>query len=292
MKVGFIGLGSMGLSMAHNIIKGGYAVVGFDANAEAISRHVTNGGKAAESATHAVKDADFVITMLPNGTIAEEVLVGSEHLMGHIKPGAVVIEMSTIHPLETDQIRSELNKANIAMVDAPLGRTALDAKDGKSLIMAGGTPEHLAKCQPIFDCVGDTTIDCGGPGMGSRMKIVNNFMTTALNVLTAETLALAESVGLDLNTAIEVMSGTPAGRSHMLTTYPARVLKGDLSPNFMIDLARKDLDIAIDLAAKQNTQLTIGTTAVETYKSAQADGRGAQDWTAVFDMLRAQNRSS
>ena len=85
------------------------------------------------------------------------------------------------------------------------------------------------------------------------------------------------------------MSGTPAGRSHMLTTYPARVLQNDLSPNFMIDLARKDLDIAIDLAAKQGTPLTIGTAAVETYKAAQADGRGAQDWTAVFDMLRKSN---
>jgi len=70
--------------------------------------------------------------------------------MGHIKPGVVVIEMSTIHPLETDRIRSELYKADVAMVDTPLGRTALDAKDGKSLIMVGGTPEHLAKCQPTF----------------------------------------------------------------------------------------------------------------------------------------------
>ncbi len=286
MHVGFIGLGMMGLSMASNIIKGGHTVVGYDANEDALARHVVNGGQAAASAGATAAAADVVITMLPNGSIAEDVLVGTGAVGASLDGKALVIEMSTIHPHETDRIRDKLAEIGIAMVDAPLGRTALDCKEGKSLIMAGGSPEHVARCRPIFDCIGDTIVDCGGAGMGSRMKIVNNFMTTTLNVLTAETLGLAESVGLDLNTAIEVMSGTPAGRSHMLTTYPARVLKNDLSPNFMIDLARKDLDIAIDLAAKQGTPLTIGTTAVETYKAAQADGRGGQDWTAVFDMLR------
>lgn len=286
MQVGFIGLGTMGLSMACNLMRGGHTVVGYDVSEAALAAHVANGGKAVASAAETASGADFVITMLPNGTIAEAVLVGDGGVGPRLANDTLVIEMSTIHPLESDRIRASLGELGIAMVDAPLGRTALDCKEGKSLIMAGGAPDHVERCRPIFECIGDTIVDCGGPGMGSRMKIVNNFMTTTLNVLTAETLGLAESVGLDLDTAIEVMSGTPAGRSHMLTTYPARVLKDDLTPNFMIDLARKDLDIAIDLAAKQGAQLSIGTTARATYEAAQADGRGRQDWTAVFDMLR------
>lgn len=286
MGIGFIGLGTMGLSMARNLVAGGHDVVGYDANLSAVDNFAACGGKGAFSAKAAAEGADFLITMLPNGEIVEDVLLGAGSVAAALKAGALVIDMSTIHPLETDRIRERLNESGLGMVDAPLGRTAAEAKIGKSLIMAGGTPEELEKCRSIFACIGDTVIDCGGPGMGSRMKIVNNFMTTSLNVLTAETLALAESVGLNTDTAIEVMSGTPAGRSHMLTTYPAKVLNGDLSPAFMIDLARKDLKIAIDLAAKQDTPLTIGKAAVETYDAAQADGRGAQDWTAVLDMLR------
>ncbi len=284
MDIGFIGLGTMGLSMARNLVAGGHRVVGYDVSQSAIDSLVADGGHAADSAEATARGAEIVVTMLPNGSIVEDALLGAA--AAALKPGAVVIDMSTIHPLETDRIRARLGELSIAMVDAPLGRTAAEAKTGKSLIMAGGLPEHLEQCGPIFDCIGDTVVDCGGPGMGSRMKIVNNFMTTTLNVLTAETLSLAESVGLNVDTAIEVMSGTPAGRSHMLTTYPAKVLNDDLSPAFMIDLARKDLDIAIDLAAKQKTPLTIGSAAMNTYNAAQADGRGAQDWTAVLDMLR------
>jgi 4-hydroxybutyrate dehydrogenase/sulfolactaldehyde 3-reductase len=286
MDIGFIGLGTMGLSMARNLVAGGHRVVGYDVNQGALDSLAADGGQPAVSAESAGRGSHYVITMLPNGSIVEDALLGAGAVAAALKPGAVVIDMSTIHPLETDRIRARLGEFKIAMVDAPLGRTAAEAKSGKSLIMAGGLPEHLVECRPIFDCIGDTVIDCGGPGMGSRMKIVNNFMTTALNVLTAETLSLAESVGLNVETAIEVMSGTPAGRSHMLTTYPAKVLKGDLSPAFMIDLARKDLDIAIDLAAKHKTPLTIGSAAMSTYDAAQVDGRGAQDWTAVLDMLR------
>ena len=286
MNVGFIGLGTMGLSMARNLVADGHRVVGYDVSHAAIDAHVAEGGEGAESAAATADGAEFLVTMLPNGRIVQDVLFGPGRAAEMLAPGSIVIDMSTIHPLETDGIREQLREAGVAMVDAPLGRTAAEAKIGKSLIMAGGTPEDIEKCRPIFDCIGDTIIDCGGPGMGSRMKIVNNFMTTALNVLTAETIALAETVGLNVDTAIEVMSGTPAGRSHMLTTYPAKVLKGDLSPAFMIDLAHKDLNIAIDLAAKHNTPLSIGQAAVETYNAAQSEGRGAQDWTAVLDMLR------
>ncbi len=289
MIVGFIGLGTMGLGMARNIVAGGHTVIGFDTNAEALEKHVANGGQAASGASAAAEGVDLLITMLPNGAIVEDVLFGTDSAVDKLKAGALVVDMSTIHPLETDRIRHRLAERGFSMVDAPLGRTSQDAIAGTSLIMAGATPEDLETCRPVFECIGDTIIDCGGPGMGSRVKIVNNFMTTALNVLTAETLRLAERIGLDLDVAIEVMSGTPAVRSHMKTTYPAKVLKGDLSPAFMIDLAKKDLDIAIDLAAKQGVPLTMGEAAAATYAGAQADGRGREDWTAVFDMLRKKS---
>jgi 4-hydroxybutyrate dehydrogenase / sulfolactaldehyde 3-reductase len=117
------------------------------------------------------------------------------------------------------------------------------------------------------------------------MKIVNNFMSTVLNALTAETLAIADAVGLDRDLAIRILSGTTAGRGHLTTTYPAKVLKGDLSPAFMIDLANKDLGIALDVASSVPLPLIVGAAARQVYSMARAQGRGRQDWTALYAML-------
>ena len=135
---------------------------------------------------------------------------------------------------------------------------------------------------------GWTFIDCGGPGTGSRMKIVNNLMTTSLNVLTAQVLTFSDATGLDRDVALEVMGGTAAGKGHMSTTYPAKVLKGDLEPAFMIDLAKKDLDIAIKFSESLGVPISLAIQAEKIYADAQSDGRGRQDWTAIFDMLQNQ----
>lgn len=118
------------------------------------------------------------------------------------------------------------------------------------------------------------------------MKVVNNYMATSLNVLTAETLTLAEKSGLEIDLAIEVMSGTMAGRGHMSTTYPLHVLKGNLAPGFMVDLAHKDMGLGLDMAAALRSPTVVGAAARQVYTLAQADGRGRQDWTSVYQTVR------
>ena len=193
--------------------------------------------------------------------------------------------MSTIHPLETDQIREDLKRNSFSMVDAPVGRTSVEAEMGQSLFMVGAEKQDFKIAEPILACMGDTIIDCGGPGAGSRMKIVNNLMTTSLNVLTAQVLTFSDATGLDRDIALKVMEGTAAGRGHMSTTYPSKVLKGDLDPAFMIDLAKKDLDIAIKFSEVLGVPISLALQAEKIYTEAQEDGRGGQDWTAIFDML-------
>jgi 4-hydroxybutyrate dehydrogenase/sulfolactaldehyde 3-reductase len=227
-----------------------------------------------------------IFTMLPNAPHVRDALFGADGAAAAMEPGALYIDMSTIDPLESDAIRADLGAAGIAMVDAPLGRTSLAAEAGESLVMVGGTAADIDRARPLFELIGDTVVDCGGPGMGHRMKIVNNYMTTVLNVLTAETLTLSDAIGLDRDVAIEVMMGTPAGRSALATVYPDRVLKGDLSPAFMVDLAHKDLGIALDLAGKVNVPLGAGAAARQLYNIARARGRGRQDWTAVYPVLQ------
>lgn len=290
--IAFIGLGTMGLAMAKNLIKGGHTVVGFDPSSSATSNHVLNGGKAAKSAGEASAGADFVITMLPNGTVVQHAIFDQGGVIEGMSSSALLIDMSTIHPSQTDDIRKGLAAKKIAMVDAPVGRTSVEAALGTSLFMVGAIKADLDRARPIFECMGDTIIDCGGPGTGSRMKIVNNLMTTSLNVLTAQVLTFSDATGLDRDLAISVMNGTAAGRGHMSTTYPAKVLKGDLTPAFMIDLAKKDLDIALELSEQLGVPLSLPKQAETIYGDAQQAGRGAQDWTAIFDMLHKNQFAS
>ncbi len=285
-NIGFVGLGTMGLPMAHNILAKGHQVTGYDMSADARIQHVANGGLDASSGAEAGKDAEILITMLPTGDIVRRALFDTDGAAEGLPENALVIDMSTIHPLETDAIRADLAAKGLRMVDAPVGRTSVQAVSGHSLFMAGGIAHDLEQARPILECMGDVIIDCGGPGLGIRMKIINNLMTTVANVLTAEVLTLAEGVGLERDLAVEVMSGTAAGQGHMATTYPARVFKDDLSPAFMIDLAKKDLDIALKLSAAMNIPMTMAQVAEKTYEAAQTDDRGSQDWTAIYAMLR------
>lgn len=287
-QVAFIGLGTMGLAMSNNMIKGGFPVTGFDASEAALESHKSNGGTIAASSHAAAEGADVVFCMLPNGAIVHDAVFGDAGIVHGMKDGAILVDMSTISPSETDGVRAGLAEKGFAMVDAPVGRTSDNAKTGTSLFMVGGEASDIEKVRPLLECMGDTIIDCGGPGMGTRMKIVNNLMSTCLNVLTAEILTFSDKLGLDRGLSMEVMSGTPAGKGHMATTYPAKVLAGDLSPAFMVDLAKKDLDIARKQAIELDTPLTLAETAAETYEAAQADGRGAQDWTTIFDMLQSK----
>lgn len=285
-KVAFIGLGTMGLAMAGNILKGGFSVTGFDPSDAAMKQHEANGGTAAASGAEAAEGADVVFTMLPNGKVVHQAIFGDGGAIHGMAEGTLLIDMSTISPSETDGVRADLAAKGFSMIDAPVGRTSDNAKTGTSLFMIGAEPADLERARPLLECMGDTIIDCGGPGMGTRMKIVNNLMSTTANAVTAQVLNFSDALGLDRALSMEVMSGTPAGKGHMSTTYPAKVLNGDLSPAFMVDLAKKDLDIALVQAEELGVPLSVSAAAAEVYVEAQSAGRGAQDWTSLFAMLQ------
>ena len=171
------------------------------------------------------------------------------------------------------------------MIAAPVGRLAQNAVDGTLLFMVGGSESDLEIARPILDILGDKIVHCGPVGSGTRMKIVNNYQSTSLNVLTAETLTLANATGLDIDMAIEVMNETTAGRGHMKATYPNQVLSGNIEPGFMIDLAHKDLGLALETTAKFRTPAFLGAAARQAYTIAQSKGQGRKDWTSIYSTL-------
>lgn len=283
MQVGFIGLGLMGGGMSKNLVEKGASVKGYDINQDAVARLVSFGGTAATSPADAADGADVVFTMLPNSTHVEGAVFGEKGIIETLKPGSLYVDSSTIAPEMTDSIGNRLKAKGFSMLDAPVGRTSADAWTGTLIFMVGGEEADLARVAPLLDKMSDATYHCGPLGSGIRAKIVNNYMSCALNVLTAEALSLAEAFGLDLDKAIDVMRGTPAVRSHMTTTYPAKVLKGDIEPAFPIDLADKDLGIALEAASKYRLPLPVGAAARQMYSYTSGKlGYGRKDWTAMM----------
>src|SRR5699024_2497976 len=200
-----------------------------------------------------------------NGEHVESALFGKNGIAETIPENALYIDMSTILPSVTRRVGQRLEQQGVSMVDAPVGRSSQHAVEGKLLIMAGGDHEDVEHARPVLRRLGDTIIHCGPLGAGEHMKIVNNYMSIALNVLTAESLTLAQRCGLDVEQARQVMLGTVAGQGHMGTTYPAKVLQDDLSPRFMIDLAHKDLGLALETAAELNSPALMGAVARHVY---------------------------
>ena len=284
--IGFIGLGIMGAPMARNLLKS-HDVRAYDINNDAAQAFAADGAQATGSAQEAAEGSDVVITMLPNSSHVKEAAFGSQGAVHGMASSALFIDMSTILPTETDAIGAQLAKHGIAMVDAPVGRTSQHAIDGQLLIMAGGDSADVKRARPLFELMGDTIIHCGALGMGARMKIVNNYLAIASNVLTAEALTLAEVVGLDLETTLDVLRGTTAGRGHLNTTYPNQVLAGNVAPGFMMELADKDMGLALELAGKVNAPTAMGAVSRQVMSIAKTQGHGREDWTAVYQVVRA-----
>lgn len=150
----------------------------------------------AANPAQAAKGAEFIITMLPNGDLVRHVLFGENGVCESLSSDALVIDMSTIHPLQTDKLIADMQARGFSMMDVPVGRTSANAITGTLLLLAGGTAEQVERATPILMAMGSELINAGGPGMGIRVKLINNYMSIALNALSAEAAVLCEALNL------------------------------------------------------------------------------------------------
>lgn len=278
-KVGFVGLGQMGKAMSRNLMKAGHALTVFDLSDAAIQDVVQAGATAADSAKSAAVGMDVVFTMLPIGAIVEQCVFGDNGIAEGISKDAIFVDMSTILPEETRAIGKRLAAQGIAMVDAPVGRTSAHAIAGTVTFMVGGEAADVARITPLLDCMGEKITHCGTLGAGAVVKLVNNYISAVTNLVTAEGLAFGLAAGVDQETMVEVISQTPAGLGHITTAWPAKALIDDPSPAFMLDLARKDIGLALMAAADAKVPMATGGAAQAVYTVASAAGHGEEDWT-------------
>lgn len=285
--VGFIGLGTMGLSMARNLLKGGFQVRGYDIAQAALDALVADGGQAAATARAAGEGADLVMLMLPNTPHIESALEGDDGVLAEAGAGRVVVNASTIDPGDARLLGERVTAAGWHYLDAPVGRTASHAAAGQCLFMLGGDGEAKTAVRPALDAMGDTVIDCGEIGHGSTVKIVNNYLSVVASVLTSEALCLAEAGGVPAAAALKIVNETTAMNGHTRNIFPAKVLAGDVGPGFPLQHAAKDLGIALGALEREGIPSFLGPGARAAYEAAHRQGRDRNDWSDIYNAVQA-----
>ncbi|MBY0338146.1 MAG: NAD-binding protein [Acetobacteraceae bacterium] len=280
-RVGFIGLGNMGRPMASNIRRKQFATTVFDLSPTPVEALVALGAEAAPDVATLTRASDVVVTMLPGPREVSATILGP--VLEHAKPGSLVMDMSTVDPETTDALAAACAAKGVGFVDAPVGRLAAHAERGESLFMVGGSEADVARARPLLEAMGSTIHHCGGPGAGTRTKLVNNYLAILLCQMNAEALSLATAFGLDLPKTLEVLHGTTATNGQLAVNWPNKVLKGDTKPGFAIDLAHKDLSLILQAAHAARVPLPMAAAGREAFSAARARGMGGQDFSAMLD---------
>ena len=288
-KIAFIGLGHMGGGMAPNLAKAGHEVRAFDLSEEALSAAVAAGCQRAGSTAEAVDGADVVVTMLP---AAQHVLgVYRDQVFGKAPAGALLIDCSTIDVASARTVEEEAKAAGYEMVDAPVSGGIAAAAGGTLTFMVGGSDQAFAKAQPILEPMAKAVIHAGGAGAGQAAKICNNMILGATMVATCEAFALAEKLGLDLQTFYDI-SSKASGQSWSMTSYcpvpgvgPETPADRNYEGGFAAALMLKDLRLAMDAAQTAGAYTPMGAEAEELYTRFVSRGGGGKDFSGIIKML-------
>ena len=284
-QVAFIGLGIMGEPMAKRLLEKEIPLAVYDIQVQARARFSGTPARVAESLAKAVSGTDVVILMLPDSHAVEVCCFAEDGIVEHLKPGALIINMSTADLGHTqDQARRLLDRG-FCCIDAPVGRTRHHARTGDLLALVGAEPEDLKKALPLLSAMASDVEHVGPPGSGLKLKLVNNYLGMIGMAMTAEALALADRLGLDREVVVRCLSSTSAGRGQLVSTFPGKVLKGDLEPDFPLAMGRKDLQLGLALAIETGVPAELGKASSVYFQSSKDYGRDGQDCTAMLLLL-------
>jgi 2-hydroxy-3-oxopropionate reductase len=280
MKIGFIGLGIMGKPMAKNLLKAMHELVVFDINKENIADVVAAGGKGASSAAEVASAAAVIITMLPNSPHVKNVVCGEGGILEGAKAGTVLIDMSSIAPLASQEIEKVCAAKGIRMIDAPVSGGEPKAIDGSLAIMVGGDKTTFEEVKPILLQLGATAVHCGSIGAGNSTKLANQIIVGLNIAAVAEAFTLVKKAGVDPRMVFEAIKEGLAGSTVMNAKAPM-MIGSDFKPGFKIDLHIKDLGNALDTGHGVGAPLPLTALIREMMETLHADGFGQDDHSAL-----------
>ena len=280
MKVGFSGLGIMGKPMCKNIVKAGHDVCFYSRHADVVAELEALGAKGKANAAEVASESEVVITMVPNSPQVREVALGENGIVSGGKKGLVVIDMSSIDPVETRSIGAELAKHGIEMIDAPVSGGEPKAIDGTLSVMAGGKEELIEKYRPLLSTMAASVVRCGDLGAGNVAKLANQIVVACNIAAMSEALAFSKKMGSDPSLIYQAIRGGLAG-STVLDAKAPMVLSRNFKPGFRIELHIKDLTNALNAAHAINGYVPLTGQVMEMMQALKADGCGKDDHSAI-----------
>ena len=279
-KVGFIGLGIMGKPMARNLLKAGFHLVVFSRGKRSVEELIQEKAVGAESPKEVAEHSEVIITMLPDSPEVQEVILGKDGVIQGIKPGSVVIDMSSINPLVTQEIAGALKGKGVEMLDAPVSGGEVGAIEGTLAIMVGGEEKIFDETMEILRAMGRNIVHVGGIGSGGFVKLVNQIIV-ALNIAAVgEAFTLGVKAGLDPQVIYQAIRGGLAGSSVLEAKAPM-IFGRNFKPGFKIRLHHKDLKNALSTAKDLGVPLPLSSFVQQILISLMTDGRGDEDHSAL-----------
>ena len=290
-RIAFIGLGHMGGGMAPNLVKAGHDVRAFDLVPEAVQHATDSGCTPAASAAEAVREADVVITMLPAAKHVRAVF--HDDVAPNAKPGALLIDCSTIDVQSARDVGEEMKAKGFDFVDAPVSGGIAAAAAGTLALMVGGTDEQFERARPFLEPMAKAVIHAGPLGSGQAAKICNNMILGATMAATVEGFVLAKKLGLDLQIFFDI-SSKASGQSWSMTTYcpvpgvgPETPADRDYEGGFAAALMLKDLKLAEEAAQQVGAYTPMGAKAEELYQRFVDAGSGNKDFSGLIRMIES-----
>jgi putative dehydrogenase len=284
-KVGFVGLGAMGMGMATQLLKKGFQVAGVDARAEIKEQWISAGGQWCDSPAEAAIDADVFVAMVVNAEQIESVLFGGKGALKNLRPDAVVIATSTVSPAFSRELGKRLAESGHLFIDAPVSGGVVGAESGALSIMASGSDRAFEIGEPVLKAMAANIYRIGTePGLGSIVKTVNQLLAGSHIVLAAEAMAFGTRAGVDPQTLFDVISHS-AGSSWMFNNRVPHMLQGDFTPLSAVNIFVKDLGIVLDVAQELRFPLPMAAIAHQVFLAAAAAGLGSQDDASVIKLF-------
>ena len=276
MRLGFIGLGIMGKPMAKNLLKAGYELIVCDIVKEAVEELVAAGAQSAATPKAIAEAVDIIITMLPNSPHVKTVVCGKDGILEAVRPGTIVVDMSSIAPLVSQELAAELAKAGAVLIDAPVSGGEPKAIDGTLAIMVGGPEDAFKSVKEILEVMGGSVTLVGEVGSGNTTKLANQIIV-ALNIAAmSEAMTLAKKAGVDPERVFEAIKGGLAGSTVLNAKMPL-VLDGNFKPGFRIELHIKDLMNALDTAHGVGVPVPLTSVVMEIMQALKVDGKAKDD---------------
>ncbi|MFV3368833.1 3-hydroxyisobutyrate dehydrogenase [Pseudomonas sp. NY15435] len=292
MHIGFLGLGNMGGPMARNLLKAGHSLTVFDPSLQATTALVELGARTAASPAELARDdVDAIVTMLPTAAHVKEVYLGTQGLLANVKPGALLIDSSTIDPLSSREVARLATAQDNPMLDAPVSGGTGGAAAGTLTFMVGGTASAFDQAQPLLAAMGKNIVHCGDNGNGLVAKIANNMLLGISMVGVAEAMALGHVLGMDAKVLAGIIN-TSSGRcwsSEINNPFPGVVESAPASRGysggFGTELMLKDLGLATEAARHAKQPVVLGAAAQQLYQTFSLQGHGNLDFSAIINLF-------